>query len=149
MACSLKFKECRRAFLLARMCYQIISDMVPETGKMVLQLIKIEFKKKALSDELIRLEGLLKSLEIQNGYCTHSINFNLKRAKQLLLIVEWKNEVAAKNYMKTEEFRSLVEAIKKVGTKYSCKLTGVLSRGQIDSVKEQTSSSSILEVSQE
>ena len=99
---------------------------------MVLQLIKIEFKEKFLSDELIRLEELLKSLEIQDGYCTHTINFDLNREKQLLLIVEWKNEVVAKKYLTTEEFRSLVEVIKTVGKNYSSQLVGVLSRGGVE-----------------
>ena len=107
---------------------------------MVLQLIKIEFKEKFLSDELIRLEGLLKSLEIQDGYCTHSINFDLKREKQLLLIVEWNNEVVAKKYLKTEEFRSLVEVIKKLGKNYSSQLVGVLSRGGVEIALKHNSS---------
>lgn len=114
---------------------------------MVLLLIKSEFNQEILIDELIKIEGLLKSLENQDGYCTHSVNIEQKREKQLLLIVEWKNEVAAKNYLQTEECKLLVEALKKIGKKYSSYLAGVLSRGEIEIVKEQISLPPIFETS--
>ena len=104
---------------------------------MVLLLIKIEFKEDFLISELIGIKGLLGSIEDQDGYFTHSINIDLKKEEQLLLIVEWKNESAANNYLQTEEFSLLLKRIKKVGSKYSYKLAGVLSRGQIEIVKEQ------------
>ena len=114
---------------------------------MVLLLIKIESKVAYLHDELIRIEGLLVSLENQEGYCTHSVNIDQKQEKQLLLIIEWKNEAAAENYLQTKEFKLLIETIKKVGKKYSSNLVGVLSHGEIEIVKEQISSPSIFEAS--
>ncbi len=112
---------------------------------MVLLIIKIEFKEDLLNAELSNLDGILGSIEERDGYQSHSVNVGLKEKEQLLLIVEWKNEAVVKNYLQTEEFQLLVERINKVGTKYSCELAGVLSRGRLESIKEQTSSPPILE----
>ena len=112
---------------------------------MVLLIIKIEFKEDLLNAELTSLGGILGSIEERDGYQSHSVNVGLKEKEQLLLIVEWKNEAAVKNYLQTEEFQLLVERINKVGTKYSCELAGILSRGRIESLKEKTSSPLIVE----
>lgn len=116
---------------------------------MVLLLIKIELKEDLLNGELISIDGLLGSIEEQDGYRTHSVSIDLKEEEQLLLIVEWNNETAAKNYLQAEEFKLLVERIKKRGTKYSCKLAGVLSRGGIEIISEQMRSPPIFEASHE
>lgn len=116
---------------------------------MVLLLINIALKEDHLSGDLNRLDELLSSLEDQEGYCTHTVNRELKRVEQLLLIIEWENEVTATAYLDSEAFKLLVETIKKVGAHYSSILTGVLSRGEIEIVREQISSPSILEASQD
>ena len=107
---------------------------------MVLLLINIALKEDHPNGDLKRLDELLSSLEDQAGYCTHSVNRDLKRAEQLLLIVEWENEVTAKTYLDSEAFNLLVETIEKAGEKYSSNLAGVLSRGGIEIVREQISS---------
>lgn len=116
---------------------------------MVLLLINITPKDDHLSGDLDRLDELLSSLEDQEGYCTHTVNKDLRRVEQLLLIVEWENEVSAKTYLDSEAFKLLVEKIKKVGAHYSSCLTGVLSRGEIEIVRELISSPPILVASQD
>lgn len=113
---------------------------------MVLLLIKIALKGDHLSSDLNILDELLSSsFEDQTGYCTHSVNIDLKGENQLLLIVEWESEADAKNFLLTETFGLLVETIEKVGAEYSSNLAGVLSRGAIEIVREQISSPTILE----
>ena len=116
---------------------------------MVLLLNKIELKEEFLNGELIRFNELLSSLEDQHGYCAHSVNIDLKRKEQLLLIVEWENEVAAKNYLQAEEFKLLVETTNKVGKKCSSSLAGVLSHGEIQIVCQQMRPPPVFEPSHE
>lgn len=129
--------------------HTLFETRVRRQGKMVLLLINIALKEDHLSGDLNRLDELLSSLEDQEGYCTHTVNRELKRVEQLLLIIEWENEVTATAYLDSEAFKLLVETIKKVGAHYSSILTGVLSRGEIEIVREQISSPSILEASQD
>ncbi|MGI9537597.1 MAG: antibiotic biosynthesis monooxygenase [Desulfocapsaceae bacterium] len=107
---------------------------------MVLLLIKIDFKDDSLGGHLFRIDEHLDSLHVQEGYCTHSVNRHLQTQKQWMLAIEWKNEAAAKNYLQTKEFKLLEKAVEKVGAIYAVSLAGVLTRGGVDSLKEQHSS---------
>ena len=96
---------------------------------MVLLLITIDLKDEYLGGALFKLDEILGSLDAQEGYCAHSVNRDLSNKAQLLLIIEWKNEAAAKRYLQEIEFKLLVETIKTIGKKYAGSLAGVLSHG--------------------
>lgn len=112
---------------------------------MVLLLIEIALTKDHLEEDLNWLDELLNSVEYQAGYCCHSVSRDLRRWEQLMLVVEWKNEVDATNYLNTEAFRLLKEAMEKVGENFSASVVGVLSRGEIETAKTQASAPSIFE----
>ena len=116
---------------------------------MVLLLIKIEYKTDFLSSDLVRIDEQLSSLEDTEGYCAHSLNINLKEKEQLLLIIEWSSKQAVTNYLQTEEFKVLVRTIKKVGKKYSFNVAGILSRGEVEMVREMIIYPPIFEAPQE
>ncbi len=104
---------------------------------MFLLLIKIDLKADYLGDDVIRLNEILNSIDAQEGYCGHSVNWGLKSPERLLLIAEWKSKAAVERYLQTDEFKSLLETIKTVGKNYSMSLASVLSRGGLELTKDQ------------
>jgi quinol monooxygenase YgiN len=104
---------------------------------MVLLLINIDLKDDYLGGNMIGLNEILNSIAAQEGYCGHSVNWDLKRHERLLLITEWKSEAAVERYLQTDEFKLLLETAKTVGKNYAMSLANVLSRGGFELTKEQ------------
>jgi quinol monooxygenase YgiN len=104
---------------------------------MVLLLIKIDLKADYLGDDVIRLNEILNSIDAQEGYCGHSVNWDPKSQEQLLLITEWKGKSAVERHLQTGEFRLLTETAKTVGKNYAISLANVLFRGGFELAKEQ------------
>lgn len=108
---------------------------------MVLLLITIDLKDDYLGGDLFKLDGILSSLDAQEGYRAHSVNRDLRNQAQLLLIAEWKSEAAVERYMQTDEFKLLIQTIKMVGKKYAVSFVNVLSSGGLELPKERIVSS--------
>jgi len=104
----------------------------------VLLLIKIDLKADCLDGDVIRLKKILNSIDAQEGYCSHSVNWDHKGQEQLLLISEWKSAAAIKRLLQTDDFKLLIETAKTLGKHYAISLANVLSRGGLELAKEQS-----------